>query len=318
MDQAMADLSGVHHEGLAVTGMDSANPWSVVRALLQLPVAILMAMLLLRRFSPDVVVGTAGYVCVPVVLAAWVFRKPIILLEQNRHPGKAIRLLSRFASVVATSYEETRNEIRRVRAVTTGNPVRASILALKPAEGGSCTRILVMGGSQGAHRLNVALSGCILDLLTHYPAVFVVHQTGARDFAEMVGYQASLPEEIRERYTVKPFIQEIAEVIAASGLVVMRAGGSSLAECAVLGRPMILVPYPHASGHQVENALPYVHKGAAVMVIDAECTPVRMYHEITALLEDRDRWAAMAAASRACGVRDATTRVLSLISEMVA
>jgi UDP-N-acetylglucosamine--N-acetylmuramyl-(pentapeptide) pyrophosphoryl-undecaprenol N-acetylglucosamine transferase len=107
----------------------------------------------------------------------------------------------------------------------------------------------------------------------------------------------------------------MAARIASSDLVVMRAGGSSLAECSALGRPMIVVPYPHAGGHQRHNAAPYVAAGAAMLIDDAECTPDRLGAEIAALVSDTSRWRAMAAASAALGLPDATDTVVRLIVE---
>jgi UDP-N-acetylglucosamine--N-acetylmuramyl-(pentapeptide) pyrophosphoryl-undecaprenol N-acetylglucosamine transferase len=109
------------------------------------------------------------------------------------------------------------------------------------------------------------------------------------------------------------FIDDVGAAIASADLVLMRAGGSSLAECAALGRPMILVPYPHAGDHQRFNAAPYVDAGAARLIPDADCEPARVDSELTALIEEPASWRRMAAASDGLGRRDAAARVVSLL-----
>lgn len=313
----MVRSHGVPHSGLRVAGVDSSSPWTMVRACVELPVAIARAARIIRKFRADVVVGTAGYVCVPVVVAAHLLRKPVVLLEQNRTPGKAVRLLSRYATVVATSYEETARDLIGVKSVPTGNPVRAELLELTPRHAKTCSTILVMGGSQGAHRLNVAVEGMVRDLLEKHPLVSVVHQTGSRDIDHMLAIRDRLPAALLDRYRVGAFFGDIGTHIANADLVVMRAGGSSLAECSVMGRSMILVPYPFANGHQIENARPYVEQGAATLILDHDCSSPRLLEEIEEILGDSKRWRTMAAASQACGRRDAARDVAALIYGVV-
>lgn len=299
---------------LRVSGVDVSRPLTVARAMTQLPSATLAARRLIRGFRPDVVVGGGGYVCLPVVAAARAERRPVVLMEQNAMPGRTTRLLARRARVVATSFAETAHHLRGARAVLTGNPIRAEVRALGEAPlGERCTRILVTGGSQGAHRVNTAVAGCVRTLLEADPEVQLTHQCGQRDAEEMAEVTAALPPELRRRYQVQPFFDDIGPLIAAADLVVMRAGGSSLAECSALGRPMILVPYPHAGGHQRHNAAPYAAAGAAVVIADEQCTPAALQATIADVLADPARWRRMAAASRDMGRADAADRVVRLI-----
>ncbi|MFN2569149.1 MAG: glycosyltransferase, partial [Candidatus Dormibacteria bacterium] len=284
----------------------------------RLPAAVVAALRMLRRFRPDVVVGTAGYVCVPVIIAARLFRVPFVLLEQNAHPGRAIRILSRRANLVASSFAETARHLPGVRVVDTGNPVRPEVARDAPAPlRDRCRHILVMGGSQGARRLNDAVAGLIRELLGEFPELAVTHQCGALDAEWAVPAAAALAAEVRGRYTVSPFIDDVAGAIREADLVVMRAGGSSLAECSALGRPMILVPYPHAGGHQAHNAEPYVRGGAALLIRDEECSAVRLGAEISRLVGDVGRWRTMAEASAGMGRPDAAERVVALLGEAV-
>jgi UDP-N-acetylglucosamine--N-acetylmuramyl-(pentapeptide) pyrophosphoryl-undecaprenol N-acetylglucosamine transferase len=306
--------AGIALETLDVRGIDPSNPLSLARASWRLPVSTIAAARLLRRTGADVVVGTGGYVCVPVVAAAAARGVPVVLLEQNAVPGRATRLLGRHARVVATSFDETASHLPGARVVMTGNPIRSSVRALVPAPMRErCTRLLVMGGSQGARTLNHAVIGCVRDMLAEHAELQITHQCGTLDAGAVSAAAAELPPELVGRYTAAPFFTDMAERIASSDLVLMRAGGSSLAECAALGRAMILVPYPYARGHQLHNVLPYVSAGAATHLPDSECTSDRVRREVRSLLEDTSRWRAMSRASLALGRPDAAQDVARLI-----
>jgi len=306
--------AGIRLETLDISGIDVGSAGGVARATTQLTRATIAARRLLRRMRPDVVVGVGGYVSVPVVVAALAQRIPVVLLEQNAVPGRATRMLARRARVVAASFAETAAHLPHARVVHTGNPIRAELRAITPRPIGDRLRsILVTGGSQGARRLNRAIAGCMVDLLGGDPELRIVHQCGSLDLEGVQRAAAALPPHLAARYSVSAFFDDMAERIAQSDLVVMRAGGSSIAECSSLGRPMIVVPYPHAGGHQRHNAAPYVAPGAALLIDDAACTPERLGAEITALIDDPPRWRAMAAASAALGLPDATDSVVRLI-----
>jgi UDP-N-acetylglucosamine--N-acetylmuramyl-(pentapeptide) pyrophosphoryl-undecaprenol N-acetylglucosamine transferase len=308
--------AGLRLETLDVSGVDVGSPFGIARATSQLTRATMAARRLLRRMRPDVVVGLGGYVSVPVVAAAIAQRIPVVLLEQNAVPGRATKLLARRARVVAASFAETARYLPNARVVHTGNPIRAEVRAIAARPAGDRLRsILVTGGSQGARRVNRAMTGCVADLLGGDPELRIVHQCGILDYDVVASAAAALPPALASRYSVAAFFDDMAARMAESDLVVMRAGGSSIAECAVLGRPMIVVPYPHAGGHQRHNATPYVDAGAAMLIDDAECTPARLATEIQALVADSPRWRRMSAASRALGLPDATDSVVRLIVE---
>ena len=310
--------AGLPFHGLELSGGGDGRWWGLesVRRAARLPLAYRQALGLLRVLVPDVVVATGGYVCVPVAVAARRRGVPLVVLEQNVHPGRAVRWLAPFAAAVATSFAETAGELGRATVTCTGNPVRSAVV-----RGGvgltaptAPHRVLVMGGSQGAHRLNTALAAALPTLLPARPALTVTHLSGPRDHGELVRQRQQLPPAERERWVVEPFVVDVAARIAASDLVVMRAGGSSLAEVTTMGRPMILVPYPYAGAHQRRNAAPYVAAGAAVTIPDEACTGPRLAAEISALLDDPPRWRRMAEASQRCGRPDAAAAVVRLVA----
>ena len=319
MEERIVPAAGLPLTTIRVRGVDTSRPLLSAAALARLPFNVLEARRLLRRFKPDVVVGAAGYVCVPVALAASTLRIPLVMLEQNLVPGRATQRLARRARAVAASYAETAPYLPGVRVVHTGNPVRAAVLDALPAPlGARPRRLLVTGGSQGARRINLAVLAAAPLLLDRNPELRITHACGERDAAVVLAEHAALPATIRERYVVAPFFDDIAAQIAAADIVLMRCGGSSLAEVSVLGRPMLLVPYPHAGAHQVENARPYVEAGAARLILDAELEPPRVAAEVQALLDDPAAWRAMAGCSRESGRPDAAERVLALLHEVAA
>jgi UDP-N-acetylglucosamine--N-acetylmuramyl-(pentapeptide) pyrophosphoryl-undecaprenol N-acetylglucosamine transferase len=316
MEEGIVSGSGLQLETLAVRGIDLGSPLHLPATGVRIARATVQAGGILSRFKPDVVVGAAGYVSVPVVAAALLRRIPVVLLEQNAAPGRATRMFAKRARAVAASFAETATQLDGARVVHTGNPVRPEVIALAGAPlHESCEHVLVMGGSQGARRLNDAVAGSIRELLSLHPQLRVTHQCGARDAEWAVPVRAGLPDEVRERYTVSAFFDDIAERIRDADLVVMRAGGSSLAEVTVLGRPMILVPYPYAGAHQVDNAMPYVAAGAAVLIRDEECGAERFRGEISRIVDDLALWRRMAAASRDAGHPGAGDAVVGLIRE---
>ncbi len=317
--EGLVIAAGFRLETLRISGLDVGNAVSVARFAALLPAAIRAARRIIRDFRADVVVGGAGYVSVPVVLAARSLRVPVALLEQNAVPGRATRLLARRGTLVAAAFAQTAARLPGATVIHTGNPIRAEVLATPLRElGECCRRVLVMGGSQGARRINRAVAGCVELLLTEHPDLHITHQTGALDEAEMRAAWDRLPSELRARWTLEPFITDIGAAIAAADLALMRAGGSSVAECAALGRPMILVPYQYAGDHQRFNAAPYVDAGAARLIFDEECDAPRVSAELTAVIDDAQAWQAMAAASARLGRRDAATRIVALLSRLAA
>jgi UDP-N-acetylglucosamine--N-acetylmuramyl-(pentapeptide) pyrophosphoryl-undecaprenol N-acetylglucosamine transferase len=310
--------AGLDFAGLRLGSMGSSVVSSVPRLALRLPLVYREASRLVRRFRPDVVLATGGYVCVPVALAARRRRIPVLLLEQNMLPGRAVQWLASRVKVVASSFPGTAAYLPRTRVVCTGNPVRLSFaqLADRPQLPEAPPTLLVMGGSQGARHLNEVLLEALPRLLEGTPQLTVVHLTGPADHVqvEAAAQEAGLP--VGERYQPSPFVADVAERLAAASVVVMRAGGSSLAEVACLGRPMVLVPYPHAGEHQSANALPFEEAGAAFVIPDHELTAELLEETVLKVLTDPERWRAMASASASMARPRAAFDVATLLHEL--
>ncbi len=280
---------------------------------------LILAVVLLARLRPAVVVSMGGYASAPCAFAAALFRVPLVLSEQNAVPTATHRLVGRFAAASAVPYEGT----PLPRPVVTGNPVRPEILAVDASPAGRMAArrdlglpedavvIAAVGGSLGARTINAA----ILDLVGrwHGAPLAIRHAVGERDWAWATSATPQ-PAAGIVAYQPVPYEDRMAELLAACDLVVSRSGGS-VAELAVVGRASILVPLPIAPyDHQAHNARQLVEAGAAIMLRDHECTGERLEKELRTLLADGPaRLVAMGEAARSLGRPDAADAVAAVV-----
>ena len=219
----------------------------------------------IREVRPAVVVGLGGYASAPIVWAAARARIPAILLEQNVIPGRTTRWLARSARLVCTSFSEaSRNFPRGTTIEVTGNPIRREISSLFGSHFENDPKeLLVLGGSQGADRLNDAVLGAVTRLRNEFSGWRIVHQSGPRQVESLRAAYRALNLNCR----VEPFFDDMAARYQSASLVISRAGATTLAELMACGLPMILLPYPQAADdHQRANAIALRDQGAAVIV----------------------------------------------------
>jgi len=277
---------------------------------LVLPSLVDAARILSRR-RPDVVVGVGGYSSGPVVLMAALRGMPTMVLEQNAAPGLTNRLLARLVRAAAVTYDDTVRFFGG-KAVVTGNPVRAEFFAETSRERGARgrRRVVILGGSQGAHAINVAMVAAIPELVRRNPQLEVVHQTGERDLADVQREYERAGVAAR----VAAFLDPVADEVTSAELVVCRAGATTLAELAAAGRPAVLVPLRAATDdHQRKNALVLVEAGAAVMLEERDLAADLVREVISGVLDDPPRLAAMGRAMRAFAKPDAAARIVDRI-----
>ena len=301
--------AGYELDVLAVRGLDRRNPLKALGAAARAAAAVPAARALLRRRGADVAMGGGGYVAGPAGLAARSARIPLVLTEADSHLGLANRLLARTARRVCLAFPIP--GLGDERYVVTGRPVPDAVL---DADRGSARRrfgiaadarcLLVFGGSLGARSINEAALDAFVGMDGR--DFHVLHIAGSRDYPEAQRRVESAGE---PRYTLLEYESSLGDALAASDLVLGRAGGS-LFELAAAGRPAILVPYPHATaGHQSANAAWMADAGAAVVIDDAELTAGRVRDDAIALLDDPVRLAAMATASRSLARPHAARRI---------
>lgn len=284
----------------------------LVRGLFALPRAFIQSVRILRRFDPDVVVGVGGYASGPVVMTAFLLGIPTAVQEQNALAGFTNRTLGHFVKAIFIAFEEARRGFPAARTHLIGNPIRRAFLDnyLHTKPPGDRLSILVTGGSQGAHVLNLRVVEA-LELLAKElgPRLFVVHQTGVKDAEEMgKRYQALAPTGLLAQAV--PFIDDMAQAYAAADLLVCRAGATTIAELTVCKKPSILIPFPFAADdHQTVNARSLVQSGAAILMTEGELTGEKLAAELRALAGDRERLKKMSRASGLLGRPEAAREI---------
>ncbi|MBW1670103.1 MAG: undecaprenyldiphospho-muramoylpentapeptide beta-N-acetylglucosaminyltransferase [Deltaproteobacteria bacterium] len=289
-----------------------------IRSLAGLPFSTIRAFSWLKSFRPHVVLGVGGYVSGPVLLAARMLRIPAALHEQNLIPGLTNRLASRFAKTVFVSFKKTVKYFPKNRVIFTGNPVRKSIIQsqkqkLPNYQITKLPNLLVLGGSQGARCLNRLAGSAIKVLWQSDFHLEIIHQTGKLDvsYVEKFYKDANIPAK------VTPFISNIGESYSWADLVICRAGASTLAELATMGKPSILIPYPWATeSHQDANARELSEAGAAKYFLEGEIGAIKLAGEIQSLLEDPQKLINMGENARKLGKPTAAAEMASTLIEM--
>jgi UDP-N-acetylglucosamine--N-acetylmuramyl-(pentapeptide) pyrophosphoryl-undecaprenol N-acetylglucosamine transferase len=289
------------------------------RGAARLPLSLGDAWRIVRTRRPHLVIGVGGYSSGPVVLMASMLGVPTMLLEQNAVPGLTNRLLARVVRAAAVTFESSEEFFGR-KAFVSGNPVRAEFFAgdqpVTEARGDgtrSEVRVLVFGGSQGAHAINVALVEAAPRLAASGSALRLTHQTGERD-VDMVraAYrQAGIEAE------VTPFLYDMGRRLAEADVVVCRAGATTLAEIAAAGKPSVLIPLPTATDdHQRKNAEVLAAQGAAEVLLQRDATGEAVAARIQALAADPERRRQMAANVRRLSRPDAARVIVRRALEL--
>jgi UDP-N-acetylglucosamine--N-acetylmuramyl-(pentapeptide) pyrophosphoryl-undecaprenol N-acetylglucosamine transferase len=281
---------------------------------------------IIRRFHPNVVVGTGGYVCGPVIAAAWLSKIPAMLVEQNEKIGWTSRMVAPFIRVATVTSAEAGDYFskRKIRTEVIGNPVRPAVLlttrqegitALGLAEGRST--LSIVGGSLGSTPVNNAAVAAIR-LLSAEPwfrdGWQVVHLVG-KDRGG--GISANEASKLEMPYFTYPFIDNIHNLLAASDVVITRAGGTFLAEIAARGIPMIIIPWSGAADdHQTRNALPFTQSGAGVVILDNELSEESLSAALKNILPNREQREAMSIASRQLGKPESAQKCVNILQEL--
>ncbi len=283
--------------------------------------SIIDARTILRTVAPDLVIGVGGYASGALVLVANLQSIPTLIHEQNSVPGTTNRVLGRFVDRICVTYQDSIPVFPMGRTYLTGNPIRTKILKGDRDAAGKLFSldpriftVFIFGGSSGAASINRAMVDALNHLGDLKDRIQFLHQTGDRDF-----------ESIRDAYrkagakgTVAPFIYQMAEAYAAADLVISRAGATTLAELTALGKPAILVPYPHAAGrHQEFNALKLREMGAAQVVLDHEMSGETLGRQIRDLALNTAGLKEMQRASKGLGTPEACAKIVDIAMSLL-
>jgi UDP-N-acetylglucosamine--N-acetylmuramyl-(pentapeptide) pyrophosphoryl-undecaprenol N-acetylglucosamine transferase len=283
---------------------------------------------ILKEFKPEVVIGTGGYVCVPVIIAASRLKVPTIIHEANAFPGIANRILGRIADIVAISFRETEKFFRHSKKVIfTGNPVRAEIIYASNETSGlrrerlsenEKPSVLVFGGSRGAQKINEA----VIELIKSNNGVLrysLVLSTGQSQYDLVLKklQENGFDKEKLINIEILPYLFEIAKDMASADIIVARAGAISTSEITAMGIPSILIPYPFATeNHQEFNARSLEKQGAAIVILEKDLTGDLLNQQITSLVNNKEQLSKMAKNARKMGVIDAVEKIGGVIEEL--
>ena len=305
-------------ESISCMGLKGMGPIHRLKSLAFLPAAVSQARGIIKKFAPDLVFGVGGYVTGPVLLAAKLLSIPTCIHEQNSVAGLANRMISRFVDRVFVSIPGE-YPFPEHKTVITGNPVRDKILAAaaeKQKSSSDRQTLLVLGGSLGAHRINMLmLEAMAIIQEQNGPAVHIIHQTGITDEDRVRGGYAAAGTDAE----VASFFKNMASVYRRADLVIARAGATTLAELSVMGLPALLIPYPYAADdHQGKNGSYYVSGGGARMYREAELDAQLLASTITELLQSPDELHTMAAQMKKMGKPEATRKIIDDCLQLVA
>ena len=313
MEASLVPAAGFPIEWIEIGGLNRVGAARKVRTLGQLPLGVYEVNRMIRRKRPSAVFSMGGYVAGPVVLAAWLRRLPIVLMEPNATPGITNRKMGRFAARALVSFPETVRFFPAGRAEVTGLPIRNEFFDIQPKRREETFTLLITGGSQGSETLNKAAKQSWPLFQEHQAPVRLIHQAGrgawrqlALEFAE-TGIEGKVVE----------FVDDMPAAFAEADVVVCRAGAGTVAEVAAAGKPSILVPFPFAADdHQLRNAQAMVRQGAALLVEDTAMNGKRLFGEVAALAGEEELLERMGRAARVLAKPGAAERAADLLEEL--
>jgi len=311
IEARLVPAAGFAIEFIEIGGLKRVGAAQIVRTLAQLPLATARMAADLGRRRPAAVFSMGGYAAGPVMLAAWVRRIPMVLMEPNAIPGFTNRRMGRLVARALVNFEETARYFPPGKAEWTGLPVRPEFFALGPKPLGNTLTLLITGGSRGSRTLNNAARES-WPLFRGFP-VRIVHQTGREAHAEIArAFRASGVEG-----EVVPFIEDMPAAFASADLVVCRSGAGAVAEIAAAGKPAVFVPFPFAADdHQTRNAEVLARAGAARMAADREFTGKKLFEEVSALASAPEALERMGRAARGFARPGAAGRAAGILEEV--
>ena len=284
--------AGFALQAVSVAGIKGRGIWQKLKSLALIPLGIVQSVGIIRNFKPDLVLGVGSYAAGPVVLTAWMTGIPVVLHEQNILPGITNRALARFARRIYVSFENTAGRFDTAKVRLTGNPVRREILQPPAAEDredkgrpeqAPVLNILVAGGSQGAHAINMAVVAA-LRLIRQKEQLRVVHQTGVADEGHVrAAYAAQGITAV-----VAAFFDDMDSRYRQADLIICRAGATTVAEITAVGKAALFIPFPFAADdHQRLNAVALAAQGAAEMIEEKHLTAADLAERIGRFVNDR-------------------------------
>jgi UDP-N-acetylglucosamine--N-acetylmuramyl-(pentapeptide) pyrophosphoryl-undecaprenol N-acetylglucosamine transferase len=314
MEERLVPKAGYPLHLVDIGSFNGASFAKKLKTLVQIPFSFFQALHWLLRFRPQIVLGVGGYASFPTVLAAscvgWAWGARVAILEQNVLPGLSNRILGWFSKRVFAAFPGSEAVFGQKKVMITGNPIRSTMTKL-PAASSNPFTVFIFGGSQGAMGIN----SLVLDALQHLkgssPQIRWIHQTGEKDYERV----RAAHEVAGSGARVEKFIYEMPEAYRQASLLICRAGSSTLAEVAAVGRASILIPLVSKDRHQEHNAQLFAQAGAAEMILQKSTDGAALAQRIQALAGDPERLKKMENAVTQFARPDAVDRIVSALGE---
>ncbi|MBS4535411.1 undecaprenyldiphospho-muramoylpentapeptide beta-N-acetylglucosaminyltransferase [Clostridium sp. D2Q-14] len=326
MESELVPREGFKFKSIRVKGFERKLSLDTAKSVKELFLGLNDARKIIKNFSPDIVIGTGGYVCGPVVFIASLKKIPTIIHEQNALPGVTNRILSKFVDRIAASFEESNKYFKDTNKVEiTGNPVKTDFFYVDKDKAYKELKVdknkdfvISLGGSGGQKSLNDSLVGVIEKNITN-TNLQLLHITGKRHFDTFIKQLKDrgidkLPDNIR----VLPYFYDMPKGLSIADLIITSAGAITLAEVTAVGIPSIIIPKGYTAGnHQEFNAKAIEKYGAGIMILDKEVTEEKLNDEVLDLLNDKERLKKMSINSKELGNRDSADRIYKMILKLL-
>ncbi len=322
LETKLVPREGFKLETITVRGFKRKLSFDTVLAVKELIQSFFEASKLIKRIKPDVVIGTGGYVCGPVLYVAAKKGIPTLIHESNAYPGVTNRLLAKYVNYVAISFKESEKYFKYPeKLVHTGNPVRQELLTANRLDVikqldivSDKPLIVVMGGSRGARKINETVA----EMLNNYfkGEFNLIFSTGEAQF-EVINASIRVDDKYKKMVKVVPYIYDVDKVYVASDLMICRAGAITISELQTMGIPSILIPSPYVTAnHQEHNARSLEKDGGAVVILENELNADILYKQICGLISNKDTLSKMAKNATKNRMTDTVDKIYSLVKEI--
>ncbi|MGG3888933.1 undecaprenyldiphospho-muramoylpentapeptide beta-N-acetylglucosaminyltransferase [Metabacillus fastidiosus] len=320
LEKGIVERAGIPFQSIEITGFKRKLSLDNVKTVIRFLKGVNDSKKMLKQFKPDVVIGTGGYVCGPVVYAAAKLGIPSIVHEQNSLPGITNKFLAKYVDKVAICFSEAEKYFPADKVVLTGNPRASEVIGADGKKGKESLgltngkkSVLIFGGSRGARAINNAVLQMIPALKNKdYEVVYVTGEVHYKNVMEKIEKMSSPPNII-----IKPFIHNMPDVLAGIDLIVSRAGATSLAEITALGLPSILIPSPYVTAnHQEVNARSLSDHDAAILLSEQALNGEALLAQMDEILLNEQRLTQMAEASKKLGIPDAAKKLYDVMKHI--
>lgn len=311
--------------GVDITGMPRTCSFDFVKWSFKLLFSTIKSVGYIVKYRPSLIFGTGGYVSAPMLFAGILTNTPVVIHECDAIAGKVTKIIAPFAKSVSAAFESSKEDIKSDDIRVNGNPIREEFLSIDRYKARQEWKlkdkltIMVMGGSQGAKKINTILVQCLKRIFKKYD-VQIIHQTGLKNYDETVKELKKVYPIYTEnsQYIVRPYFKKMYLPMIASDIAISRAGSLSISEICVSGLASILIPYPYAAAdHQRKNAKEMEELGAAIYLDDTECTQEAFMEKLEELINDTQKMIELQNNARNLVKYDATKNIVEQIKDVL-